>query len=267
MGEHPVVSPYSFLQAEEYSLGRLCMDDLLAECIALKGLGQAGGSARGQPWSEPHPVSPAEDNTSPTRAVEPWNSSTGNSSAPTSVMNPPGAATSNTPSSAAAAAAAAAAVSVASNLPDGEYPPETASLRIIGEKYGCVIDVAGEIAADSAAAAVSAAQSAFAAGRIEASGLLRPVGSATPVGHQDVLIWGPAAAVGEAKDAVAALVSGNATAEVVIGIKRIQRRDRGFWVNCEVICLFTIPEFRVFCEIIRFPMRSYPVFGGVVPLN
>lgn len=245
------VFPNAFFQAEEYSLGRLCMDDLLAECIALKGLGQAGGSARGQPWSEPHPVPSTEDNTSPTRVVEPWKSTTGNSSAPTPVMNPPGAATSNTPSAAAAAAAAAAAVSVASNLPDGEYPPETASLRIIGEKYGCVIDVAGEIAADAAAAAVAATHSAFAAGRIEASGLLRPVGSATPVGHQDVLIWGPAAAVGEAKDAVAALVSGNATAEVVIGIKRIQRRDRGFWVNCEVSFISNDPSIKVIIKVIE----------------
>ena len=211
------------------------MDDLLAECIALKGMGQAGGgSAKGQPWSDSHPKpaaasSPSEDNKSPTGGMEIWSPTTqgvGGSGSPASGPTPS--------YSVAAAAAAAAAVSVASNLPDGEYPPETASLRIIGEKYGCVIDVAGEIASDAAAAAVNATLAARAAGRIEESGVLRPVGSATPVGHQDVLIWGPAVAVGEAKDAVAALVSGNACAEVVIGIKRIQRRDRGFWVNCEV---------------------------------
>lgn len=245
------------------------MDDLLAECIALKGLRQADiNSGRvGHPWPDslkPPDTSPATSTTSATSSVDggsldgsgydPWNHVHGRST-PDPLVSVHGAAaviatsasagigagsvgSTGAPgpaaSAAAAGAAAAAAVSVASNLPDGEYPPETASLRIIGEKFGCVIDVAGEIAADAAAAAIAAASEACDAGRIGVSGLLQPVGSATPVGHQDVLIWGPTGVVGEAKDAVAALVSGNACAEVVVGIGRIQRRDRGFWVNCEV---------------------------------
>lgn len=223
------------------------MDDLMAECIALKGFGQAGSGARGQPWSDSQPATAGTSSTSPAPPADvgssevstaPWSpvQSSNSTTAPagTAPTSPCSSSSSSSAAVAAAAAAAAAAVSVASNLPDGEYPPETASLRIIGEKYGCVIDVAGEIAADAAADTVAAAAAAYEAGRLGAAGLLHPVGSATPVGHQDVLIWGPTGAVGEAKDAVAALVSGNACAEVVVGIGRIQRRDRGFWVNCEV---------------------------------
>lgn len=227
------------------------MDDLLAECIALKGFRQgdggsssnSGGGGRPQAWADHHPQ-PTHDVV--VTALSPTSSSS--SSPPTQESSPVAAATaavtaagatSTTPvdvptsAVAAAAAAAAAAVSVASNLPDGEYPPETGSLRIIGENFGCVVDVVGETAADATVATV-AASSASGAARGESGGVLRAVGSATPVGHQDVLIWGPVGAVGEAKDAVAALVSGNACAEVVVGTGRIKRRDRGFWVNCEV---------------------------------
>lgn len=225
----------------------------MAECIALKGLGQAGSGARGQAWSDsPAVVCGSGSGAGSSSATSSPTSSEGSSTEPWSPVHQASKTTTITPTEtnnstvtvtvtttpAAAAAAAAAAVSVASNLPDGEYPPETASLRIIGEKYGCVIDVVGEAASDAAAAAVAAASTAFETGRVGTAGLLVPVGSATPVGHQDVLIWGPAGVVREAKDAVAALVSANACAEVVVGAGRIQRRDRGFWVNCEVSQLF-----------------------------
>lgn len=248
------------------------MDDLLAECIALKGFGQtnAGGAPAGAGSSVP--TSNGSNTCSTTNSLtscssgggdsegvfsppeggrEPWSppqlrssnfttASTANANAtpdafPSSSSSLPSSFTSG--SGIAAAVAAAAVASVASNIPDGEYPPETSSLRVIGEKFGCVIDVVGEIAADAAAVALGASAAAFSAGHVEASGVLRAVGSATPVGYQDILIWGPSGVVAEAKDAVCSLVSGRASAEVVVGAKRIEKRDRGFWVNCEVGCM------------------------------
>lgn len=242
---HPSIA----VQAKEYSLARLCMDDLLAECIALKGFRQGdngSGGGRPQAWTDHHPQPtrdvaatsasppPTQETPHPTTTAAAAAAAPASASAPTPAAAIAAASATSpdapTPAVAAAAAAAAAAVSVASNLPDGEYPPETGSLRIIGENFGCVVDVVGETAADAAVAAVVASTGASGA----SGGILRAVGSATPVGHQDVLIWGPVGAVGEAKDAVAALVSGNACAEVVVGTGRIKRRDRGFWVNCEV---------------------------------
>lgn len=252
------------------------MDDLLAECIALKGFGQTpgtnaggsgggggggssnssttttsptsssdGGGAPGPGSLSPPPLAvavaagrkderwaPVQQSAATTTATSsPFSSSSSSSSATFSAGGGVGGGGGG---GVAAAIAAAAAVTVASNLPDGEYPPETSSLRIIGEKFGCVIDVMGEAAASAATAALDASARAFAAGRLDAAGVLQPVGSATPVGHQDILVWGPAGVVREAKEAVCSLVSGRACAEVVVGAKRIEKRDRGFWVNCEV---------------------------------
>lgn len=238
------------------------MDDLLAECIALQGFGQTGvGAGTGSLVSTSNRSGTCSTTTSLTPCSSDGGDSEGACSSPAGGTDPrspaqlngttfpaANAAASTAPdtfpssrspsfttgSGIAAAVAAAAVASVASNIPDGEYPPETSSLRVIGEKFGCVIDVVGEMAADAAAVALGASAAAFNAGHVEASGLLRAVGSATPVGYQDILIWGPAGVVGEAKDAVCSLVSGRASAEVVVGAKRIGKRDRGFWVNCEV---------------------------------
>ncbi|CAN0381959.1 unnamed protein product, partial [Ectocarpus sp. 12 AP-2014] len=234
--------------AEKYDLARLCMDDLLAECIALKGLKQAGTASPGTSSISSAATCPAsysdgggsEGSCSP--GTDPWSPIQAAAAAATPSVSSSVSSSSSSfapPDNGrvAAAIAAAAAVTVASNLPDGEYPPETSSLRIIGEKFGCVIDVVGEAAAAAAAAAVNASAAACEGGRGGAGAdpisPLQAVGSATPVGHQDILIWGPAGVVGEAKDAVCSLVSGSAAAEVVVGVGRIARRDRGFWVNCE----------------------------------
>lgn len=236
------------------------MDDLLAECIALKGFGQAGAGAgtlvhtnnRTRTCGTTSPLTScssdggdSEGASSPAGGTNPWSPTQRNGTTTFSTASPTATATpdafSSTPppsfasgSGIAAAVAAAAVASVASNIPDGEYPPETSSLRVIGEKFGCVIDVVGEVAADAAAVALAASAAAFSAGHVDASGLLRAVGSATPVGYQDILIWGPVGVVEEAKDAVCSLVSGKGSAEVVVGARRIEKRDRGFWVNCEV---------------------------------
>lgn len=234
-------------------MARLCMDDLLAELIALRGLDQAGSGARGnmnnigKSWSpahESHPFVPTTTSSVVTSAtvatcgVLPWTDATASTiSTPSAV----GAAADGGSFPTASVGASVVPVSVsigaaASNLPDGEYPPEPGSLRVIGENFGCVIDVAGEVAAQAAAASIAAAAGlrATGSGENKTHRVLRPVGSATPVSPQDVLIWGPAGAVLEAKRAVAALISGNACAEVIVGAARIKRRDRGFWVNCEV---------------------------------
>lgn len=264
----------TFRQAEEYSMQRLCMDDLLAECIALKGFGQvptaivttattSGSNNSISPTTTTSPSSSSDGGEPGRGSFSPSPSAAGHSdeswplAQQTTTTATPSSSTTSSPSSSsssssssfsgigrgsdsgggggvAAAIAAAAAVTVAANLPDGEYPPESSSLRIIGEKYGCVIDVVGEAAAAAAVTATTASANAFAAGRLDAAGVLEAVGSATPVGHQDILIWGPAGVVREAKRAVCSLVSGRASAEVVVGAKRIERRDRGFWVNCEV---------------------------------
>ncbi|CAN0498069.1 unnamed protein product, partial [Ectocarpus sp. 8 AP-2014] len=237
-------------QADKYDLARLCMDDLLAECIALKGLKQAGTASPGTSSTSSATTCPAsysdgcgsEGSCSP--GTNPWSPIQAAAAAATPSVSSSVSSSSSSFSPpdngrVAAAIAAAAAVTVASNLPDGEYPPETSSLRIIGEKFGCVIDVVGEAAAAAAAAAVNASAAACEGGRggagADAIAPLQAVGSATPVGHQDILIWGPAGVVGEAKDAVCSLVSGSASAEVVVGVGRIGRRDRGFWVNCETM--------------------------------
>lgn len=230
------------------------MDDLVAECIALKGLPHVGNGARGKFWndSSPQTVTVATPANVPPAAATPraagvigsvgWKAASGSSATSPDARhgNTKTAATSSSaslsapPATTPAASGVAVVVDVGSNLPDGEYPPQAGSLRIIGETFGCVIDVAGEAAAQAAAASVAADVEAFAAGRSDKKAPLQPKGSATPVGNHDVLIWGPAGAVAEAKDAVAALVSANACAEVVVGAARIKRRDRGFWVNCEV---------------------------------
>lgn len=215
-------------------MARLSMDDLLAECIALKGLRQTGSGARGNlnnSWASSGPDSraivPAAAALTPKAKL---------ASATTAAVAIP------IPIAGAAAPAVGVTVAAASNIPEGEYPPEPGSLRIIGETFGCVIDVAGEVAAEAAAAVAAAAGGGGGAGTAAGAGnrenhhLVRPVGSATPVRPQDVLIWGPSGSVVEAKEAVAALVSGNACSEVVVGAARIKRRDRGFWVNCEVRC-------------------------------
>lgn len=212
-------------------MARLSMDDLLAECIALKGLRQTGGGARGNlnnSWAssspDPRPSVPPPATLTPKAKL---------AAATTAAVAIP------IPIGGAAAPAVGVAVAATSNIPEGEYPPEPGSLRIIGETFGCVIDVAGEVAAE-AAAAVATATGGVATGGSNGGGnreshhLVRPVGSATRVRPQDVLIWGPSGSVVEAKEAVAALVSGNACSEVVVGAARIKRRDRGFWVNCEV---------------------------------
>ncbi|CAB1102971.1 unnamed protein product [Ectocarpus sp. CCAP 1310/34] len=237
-------------RAEKYDLARLCMDDLLAECIALKGLKQAGTASPGTSSTSSATTRPAsysdgsgsEGSCSP--GTDPWSPIQAAAAAATPSVSPSVSSSSSSFAApdngrVAAAIAAAAAVTVASNLPDGEYPPETSSLRIIGEKFGCVIDVVGEAAAAAAAAAVNASAAACEGSQggagADAISPLQAVGSATPVGHQDILIWGPAGVVGEAKDAVCSLVSGSASAEVVVGVGRIGRRDRGFWVNCETM--------------------------------
>ncbi|CBN79330.1 hypothetical protein Esi_0198_0016 [Ectocarpus siliculosus] len=237
-------------RADKYDLARLCMDDLLAECIALKGLKQAGTASPGTSSTSSATTCPgsysdeggSEGSCSP--GTDPWSPIQAAAAAATPSVSSSVSSSSSSfapPDNGrvAAAIAAAAAVTVASNLPDGEYPPETSSLRIIGEKFGCVIDVVGEAAAAAAAAAVNASAAACEGGRggagADAISPLQAVGSATPVGHQDILIWGPAGVVGEAKDAVCSLVSGSASAEVVVGVGRIGRRDRGFWVNCETM--------------------------------
>lgn len=239
------------------------MDDLLAECIALKGLKQAGTASPGTSSTSSVTTCPAsysdgggsEGSSSP--GTDPWSPIQAAAAAATPSVSSSVSSSSSSfappdNSGVAAAIAAAAAVTVASNLPDGEYPPETSSLRIIGEKYGCVIDVVGEAAAAAAAAAVNASAAACEGcrGGPEADVIspLQAVGSATPVGHQDILIWGPAGVVGEAKDAVCSLVSGSASAEVVVGVGRIGRRDRGFWVNCEVRALVGHRSFSVVCS-------------------
>lgn len=235
------------------------MDDLVAESIALKGLPQTCNGARGKLWNEASSThngsNAASTSVSPT-ASTPHSTPGGAGSVgwsavagPTKAPSPPPPSTSAPAAAAASSGAGTASTTIAatpsstaatvvmdvgSTLPDGEYPPQAGSLRIIGETFGCVIDVVGEVAAQAAAAAVAADAETFAAGRSDRRAPLRPKGSATPVGNHDVLIWGPAGAVIEAKDAVAALVSANACAEVIVGATRIKRRDRGFWVNCEV---------------------------------
>lgn len=293
-------------------MARLSMDDLLAECIALKGLPHAGNGARGAkskshcssswaptdshhdtgidtatgtPPSPPPPLSRPSPtpHTIPAGAVAavgtatdgavPWASTPPAISATPDMSAIAGVVPSNSTVGGGAAGPGgsssgdAMVMSVGdATLPDGEYPPEAGSLRIIGETFGCVIDVAGEAAAESVRVAVAAAVATSAAtaatvakveteasgddgrgcssdssGSKKKAGGLRPVGSMTPMGKHDVLIWGPAGAVAEAKEAVAALVSGKACAEVVVGAARIRRRDRGFWVNCEVrVCVVCV---------------------------
>lgn len=217
-------------------MARLSMDDLLAECIALKGLRQASTGARGKLNNSWTPSSSSPSVAEPCPIVVP--TAAGLAAPGTKLASATTVATAaavpipiegSSTTGPAVAPVGVTGSAVASPIPEGEYPPEPGSLRIIGETFGCVIDVAGEVAAAAAMAAAAAAKQGGAG-----SGANKPVGSATPVRPQDVLIWGPAGSVVEAKEAVAALVSGNACAEVVVGAARIKRRDRGFWVNCEV---------------------------------
>lgn len=218
-------------------MARLSMDDLFAECIALKGLRQTSTGARGKLNNSWTPPSSSPTGAEPCPLVVPTaagltSQATAKLAAATTVAAaavPIPIEGSSSTSGPAVAPVGVAGPAVASAIPEGEYPPEPGSLRIIGETFGCVIDVAGEVAAAAAMAAAAAAAKQGGGGSAN-----KPVGSATPVQPQDILIWGPAGSVVEAKEAVAALVSGNACAEVVVGAARIKRRDRGFWVNCEV---------------------------------